>query len=119
MDTVTSSSDISFLFANGVRRHTPYVTLIIAPSMHGRSGNGSGRVAFIAGKKLGNAVWRNAAKRRMREVCRALGGPWDGYDVVFLAKRNIVSSPYSSVLSSSRKAVEAFGRGSQVSNGKE
>jgi ribonuclease P protein component len=57
-----------------------------------------GRVAFIAGKKLGNAVWRNRAKRRMRALCRDLKGPWDGYDVIFLAKPRTNEDSYSKVL---------------------
>lgn len=57
-----------------------------------------GRAAFVAGKKLGNAVWRNTAKRRMRALCRDLGGPWQGCDVIFLAKSNITRVSYSKVL---------------------
>ncbi len=57
-----------------------------------------GRAAFVAGKKLGNAVWRNTSKRRMRALCRDLGGPWQGYDVIFLAKSNILRVSYSKVL---------------------
>ena len=66
----------------------------------------SGRVAFIAGKKLGNAVWRNAAKRRMRAVCHELGGPWDGYDVVFVARNAILSQKYSKVARQCDKAIQ-------------
>ncbi|MCI2240905.1 ribonuclease P protein component [Adlercreutzia faecimuris] len=106
MDTIKSSADISHLFSTGRRQKTPYLTLIIGEgpkeaSRHDRPG----RVAFIAGKKLGNAVWRNAAKRRMREVCRALGGPWPGYDVIFLAKSSLTDASYSKVLKACDKAV--------------
>ena len=64
--TIKSSTEVSRLFSQGTRLHTPYLTLIVAENVqqHDRQG----RVAFIAGKKLGNAVWRNAAKRRMREA---------------------------------------------------
>ena len=95
METIKSREDISDLFSRGGRLHTPYLTFIVLPAkQHGPGG----RVAFIAGKKLGNAVWRNGAKRRMREVCRALGGPWQNYDVIFLAKSNILRTSYSKVL---------------------
>lgn len=116
MDTVKSSADISRLFSRGRRFHTPYLTLILAPCPQSRSGEGSGRVAFIAGKRLGNAVWRSAAKRRMREVCRALDGPWPGRDVVFLAKAKVASSSYADVLRSSRKALEAAGIDAKVTH---
>ena len=65
----------------------------------------SGRVAFIAGKKLGTAVWRNRAKRRMRGICHDLGGPWNGWDVIFLAKSSLTEASYSKVLTACAKAL--------------
>ena len=89
-----SRGDISDLFSCGKRLHTPYLTFIVLPTkQHGQQG----RVAFIAGKKSGNAVWRNSAKRRMRAVCHELGGTWAGYDVIFLAKSGIMRILYSKV----------------------
>ena len=79
--------------------------MLVVPRQRGRSDEECGRVAFVAGKRLGNAVWRNAAKRRMRAICREVGGPWDGFDVVFLAKSGITSAPYGKVLDASLKAV--------------
>lgn len=96
MEIIKSSVEISSLFTRGKRLHTPYLTFIV---LRGEKQHGlSGRVAFIAGKKTGNAVWRNSAKRRMRSLCRDLGGPWQGYDVIFLAKSDIVRASYSKVL---------------------
>lgn len=99
MQVIKSSSEISLLFSQGKRIHTPFVTLIM---MHGCSG----RVAFIAGKKQGGAVWRNAAKRRMRAVCKDSNVHWTEYDVVFLAKQNILEAPYSKVLETTTKALK-------------
>lgn len=65
-----------------------------------------GRAAFIAGKKLGNAVWRNSAKRRMRALCYDLCGPWIGFDVIFLAKSSICSVSYSRVLAACDNALK-------------
>lgn len=104
LDTIKSSADISTLFAQGKRSHTPYLTLIVLRNE--KQHDPCGRVAFIAGKKLGNAVWRNAAKRRMREICRSNGGPWVGYDVIFLAKSNILKASYSKVHSACVSAIE-------------
>lgn len=96
MDTITSSTEISSLFAHAKRCNAHSVSLLIKRNedRHGPRG----RVAFIAGKKNGNAVWRNTAKRRMRAIVRDLGGPWAGYDVVFIAKRDILEVEYSKVL---------------------
>lgn len=105
MDIIKSSTEISDLFSHGRRIHTHFFTLIVT-SHNDRANNSSGRVAFIAGKKLGNAVWRNSAKRRMREVCRQAGGPLDGYDIVFLAKRKVCSAEYLEVV---RACERAFG----------
>ncbi len=65
-----------------------------------------GRVAFIAGKKHGNAVWRNAAKRRLRELYRHLEGDWKNYDVLFIAKSGILNDSYSKVLSACDKTLK-------------
>lgn len=67
-----------------------------------------GRVAFIAGKKLGGAVWRNAAKRRMRAICHDAGGPWDGYEVIFLAKSGLLDASYHTVLDRCKKKIAEF-----------
>ena len=44
------------------------------------------KFAFIASKKVGPAILRNRAKRRLREIVRQLSIDLD-YDVVFVAKK--------------------------------
>lgn len=107
MDTIKSSAEISSLLKSGKRFRTPYFTLIVLRNQeqHGLSG----RVAFIAGKKLGNAVWRNSAKRRMRSLCREVGGPFDSYDMLLVAKRGVTEAPYSRLLETMRKTVSKAG----------
>ncbi len=105
LGTIKSGTDISNIFSHGKRYNTSALTLIVLRD----SGHGHiGRVAFIAGKKNGNAVWRNSAKRRMREIYRDLGGPWPGFDVVFLAKRRIIDIDYSKVRTMCEEAVQSF-----------
>lgn len=94
-------------FSRGKRLHTPYLTLIVLRNE--KQHDPCGRVAFIAGKKSGNAVWRNSAKRRMREICRAVEGPWAGCDVIFLAKSGIMKASYSKVLATCADAVKKGG----------
>ena len=68
----------------------------------------SGRVAFIAGKKNGNAVWRNSAKRRMRAVCCDLGGPWQNLTILFIANRKTTQAEYTKLLSACRKVIDLY-----------
>lgn len=65
----------------------------------------NGRVAFIAGKRFGNAVWRNGAKRRMRAICSESTCEWDGYDVLFVAKKSILQASYQNVRESVEKQI--------------
>lgn len=103
LETIKSSTDISYLFAHGKRYSAPSITLLV--SQNRDQHDPCGRVAFIAGKKSGNAVWRNSAKRRMRAICGDLGGPWIGYDVVFLAKTSIMTQEYSKVFHACQRLV--------------
>lgn len=108
--TIKPSADISLLFSQGKRFSTPFVTVLAMKrsDQHDHDRN-HGRVAFIAGKKLGCAVWRNSAKRRMRAIVHDLGGPWDGYDVVFMARSSILKASYSKVSSACEKALDKAG----------
>lgn len=105
--TIKAGTEISSLFAHGKRFSTPFFTIIVLKqqSQHDLDG----RVAFIAGKKSGNAVWRNGAKRRMREIARSYGAPWEGYDVVFLARNPILKASYSKVSNACEKALSKAG----------
>ena len=115
METITSSTEISQLFSSGKRIKTPYVMFIVgerasetqrgADEQHDQCG----RVAFIAGRKLGNAVWRNRAKRRLRALCRELGGPFPGCDVIFLARKNVGSAPFAAMADHAAKAAGKLG----------
>jgi len=45
------------------------------------------RVAYIAGKKNGNAVWRNKAKRKLRAAWQLKGRDPQGMDILLVAKK--------------------------------
>jgi len=84
VETVRSSREIDRLFKEGTRTSHPLVLALIAPTPPGRGP--CGRVAVIAGKKLGGAVARNRAKRVIRAAVQRASGPWPGWDVALIAR---------------------------------
>lgn len=65
---------------------------------HGDDDGGAGiRLGITASKKVGNAVTRNRARRRLREVARAVlptrAAP--GHDYVLIARASTPSRPYA------------------------
>lgn len=84
MRTIRSNQEIDEVFRTGARVSHP---LVIALTRQTPPGRGlEGRVAFVAGKKLGSAVRRNRSKRVLRAAVRRSGGPWHGADVVLIAR---------------------------------
>lgn len=84
VNTIKSPRDIDALFKGGRRGSHQLVTALISATPDGRGQEG--RVVFVAGKRIGNAVFRNRAKRVLRASVRRLGGPWPGIDVALVAR---------------------------------
>lgn len=84
MGTIKSSREIDRIFRGAKRAAHPLLIVLAAQTPDGRGH--SGRVAFIAGKKLGGAVLRNRCRRVLREAVRHSSGPWPGWDVVLIAR---------------------------------
>jgi ribonuclease P protein component len=89
MSTLKSPREIDRIFKYGQRTAAPLVIGLVAETPTGRDQNG--RVAFLAGKRLGGAVKRNRAKRMLRAAARAAGGPWPGYDVLLMARERTIA----------------------------
>ena len=81
--TIKSATEISSLFANAKRYSTKNLVVLIGEHTDGRGLNG--RVAYIAGKRLGSAPLRSRAKRRLRAAVVDAGANEWGYDLVFIA----------------------------------
>lgn len=91
MSTIKSSREISAIFNQSRRVAHPLVVALIAPTPEGRGQEG--RVVFVAGKRIGNAVTRNRAKRVLRAALGRSGGPWPGYDVALVARETTGRAP--------------------------
>ena len=69
------------------------------------------RLGFTATKKLGNAVVRNRAKRRMRAAARAEFGanPAPGYDIVLVAREAIRANSFAELRNDLHAALTRLG----------
>jgi len=63
------------------------------------NGKGHFRVGISVSKKLANSVKRNRLKRQLRNsVMKALTGYSLGYDLVFVARRELYAAEYAQIL---------------------
>ncbi len=96
-----------FLAANkGLRQGTPAFLLQARKRQPGDGAPGVVRVGFTCSKKVGNAVARNRAKRRLRALAQAVlpieGQP--GWDYVLIGRANITASRASKDMQSDLSA---------------
>ena len=95
MRTIKSTREIDALFKEGRRGSSPLLTGLSMP-VNERRGP-LGRVAVVAGKKLGNAVLRNRCKRVLRAATVRAGGPWPGMDIVLISRAGLPTAPAADV----------------------
>ncbi|MGE5423284.1 MAG: ribonuclease P protein component [Ignavibacteriales bacterium] len=68
------------------------------------------RYGIVASKKVGNAVVRNRAKRRLREVVKGLDMHLGkGYDVIFLARFGVQNAIFGDIVAESQKLMRKAG----------
>lgn len=90
--TLKNKEEIDRLFAKGRRVSNPALLVL---AIRRSDGAAPGRVMFVAGKRLGNAVFRNRAKRVLREAARRAAAPWCGWDVALVARTpTTMTSPH-------------------------
>lgn len=83
--------EFRYTYARGKAQSVPLLTLIYA-----KSRNPSVRIGLSVSKRVGNAVRRNRAKRRMRAALTPLlDRIAGGYNVILVAKSDVPDAPFS------------------------
>jgi len=103
--TVTIKENRTFrrIYSKGRSVVTPFLVLYCRPN--GRDHN---RLGVTVSTKLGCAVVRNRARRRLREVFR-LASLRQGYDIVLVARSRAVNGPYDRLTAAFEKACRQLG----------
>lgn len=106
-------ADFLRVAAGRCRAVRPGLLLQAAPSSPAGSGGGAVRVGFTASRRVGNAVLRNRAKRRLRaaaaEVLTRAGRP--GTDYVLIARTATGERPYAELVGDLEAALRQVERG--------
>jgi ribonuclease P protein component len=92
-------ADIEQAKKRGTRLSCPYFNLVVA-----HADEESSKVAIVVGRKLGNAVIRNRAKRRFRVLARVVEGQ-------LAAHRHLIVFPRTASLNASFASLEKMWRG--------
>ncbi len=111
MDTLKKRADF-LRAARGIRRVEGAITLETCATPPTETADTKVRIGFTASKKIGNAVARNRAKRRLRAAARELlpllGRP--GHDYVLVARGTTVARPFPALLSDITTALKSAHR---------
>lgn len=87
------NKDFRRLYARGRSAAGGFVAVYMLPNKRGVN-----RAGFTAGKRLGNAVARNRAKRLMRESYRLLEDRLVGFsDMIIVARSRAAGKTYSQI----------------------
>lgn len=105
METIKSKQDFEKVFSRGRRYGHPLVRVTV---LRGDE-DARGRVAFVAAKRLGNAVFRNRCKRVLREAARLCELPVAGAEVILFATRDTHASSPAEVAVAMRKLLAKAG----------
>jgi len=98
-----SRDEFTAVQRHGRRVATRYLILLACPNTLGRD-----RLGIIASRRLGGAVVRNRAKRRIREMFRhrSTASTERGFDLVAIPKLDMTSAPFAAVESAFCSALD-------------
>ena len=95
--------------ARDIRKVAGAITLELTPTPETARKQGQARIGFTASRKIGNAVARNRAKRRLRAAAREslpLSGR-AGHDYVLVARASILTRDFQALLGDIETAMAA------------
>lgn len=90
-ERIVKRSEYTRVYDTGARHHGRLMTVFVRPT----EGTGA-RLGIAATRKLGPAVDRNRAKRRVRELFRH-HKPAAGLDIVVVPRRELLDAPFASL----------------------
>ncbi len=88
-DRIRRHAEYQKIYQDGARCRGRLMTLFILPNGRERP-----RLGIAATRKLGPAVWRNRAKRLVREIFRR-HTPAAGYDIVVVPRPEMLSAGFT------------------------
>jgi len=91
--------EFQYVYNKGKAQHSSNVVLFFL------SQNGIKKVGFTATKKVGNAVKRNRAKRRLRALFVQYSDSLKDGIYVFVAKQSTVEAPYTQLENDLKKVL--------------
>ena len=100
--SLTLNSQFHRLYRRGKSSVNPTMVVYAAKNREGFN-----RLGITAGKKVGGAVERNRAKRRIRELYRLMANQLkNGYDICIVARGYTPDAPYKKLYSDFIKAMK-------------
>ena len=101
-------AEFTRVYERGARLRGRFMTCFALPN-----GLDSPRLGIAASRKIGNAVVRNRAKRRVRELYRA-HKPLKPIDIVFVPRRELVSAAWADLEADYRAALQRLEKGAFI-----
>ncbi len=103
--TLKQNYEFRRVYNKGKSGVSPYVVVYARPNRSGKN-----RLGVTVSTKLGSAVTRNRARRRLREVYR-LSQPRmkKGFDIVLVARSRAVTGSYHEIMHAFVKLCEKLG----------